>query len=994
MKAIQAILKHLTSFLILFTLVNAPVVFKYGNFKLSLGVEATYAQDSQNCDAGEGEENASDTGYYKKGCAFKDTEKEYQGWEGNWTGFEVINYLVLLVMSMVFLSTLNANYHDYARRDCPQNTAASISMPMIRWTAAAHIVEEIIINAMYEDEAEKTAKAYSGLTDGMDFNDANAKDQQIEAFDKLERHYVNMRNITVTRTVLHSIMEAIYIAAGVVEVVNVNSCKGICSSQYAAAKSAALTALGNWKIANAAMESSASVMQAQGITSCMQGAITAETALARLNAANAVSEGKTVAKGAKAEVEDQAKKAEMAHMFGLLLSPQAALTINPATNTAKAAELEGKTSADLATKQAEAAEKLAQKQKKILERQADKVQLEALDKTCIAEVQACVAKCNVAAAACIATCETPYATWVSAKLAEQAAVEAYAAADEIPVQCCGTVSVAATTTYGDFPPQPSIIGTQFDVYFTDLIGKNNNPIELDPNKIEFQQQYPKILKALVYNMLMKSYMDKAKLEHPNNPQKALAQYHKYHLRAEALINASPTELMKRPFRADEVKLALTQEFKLKESPAVDDFAKLISSLSGAFFTAEAQAFDFGSMLADLGVVAGALAIALYAKTYLQKWFLKYPNGRIGLYAILAGLGATQIVNDGLTIDRINDHLKIVRQERAKFKGATEDGNSFDGSEDLSGPGGVVDPEYDRLQSTLFGNSNMLNCNATQSNNPNVKKEIRKDDVLAMACSIRRMNTAFDPDTVPRDSAIARAGFNLNDLKPMAPVVNGLANGVPPNSGSIQGGDFGNTVNGVSNALKAVRDKLLKKEKDDLEKQFGKKSGKKGYLAGLLDDASLLIKGAGGNDGGGNRFATAAVASSSAPSGAVDNSNGTGPAIGVVPNYGAGGIGAPPVANGADWSFGEEKAKDGKIEHGISELEGKEKNLDSFVLNYNDINKKPGVSIFKLLSNRYLIQYPKLLEKIEAKKNPLQEKKLTPPKDVSNKGKLKEALNKD
>ena len=52
---------------------------------------------------------------------------------------------------------------------------------------------------------------------------------------------------------------------------------------------------------------------------------------------------------------------------------------------------------------------------------------------------------------------------------------------------------------------------------------------------------------------------------------------------------------------------------------------------------------------------------------------------------------------------------------------------------------------------------------------------------------------------------------------------------------------------------------------------------------------------------------------------------------------------------------------------------KPEKLDDFVLQHDDINKRKEVPIWKILSNRYILSYPKILDEEDAKVEPKQVK---------------------
>lgn len=67
----------------------------------------------------------------------------------------------------------------------------------------------------------------------------------------------------------------------------------------------------------------------------------------------------------------------------------------------------------------------------------------------------------------------------------------------------------------------------------------------------------------------------------------------------------------------------------------------------------------------------------------------------------------------------------------------------------------------------------------------------------------------------------------------------------------------------------------------------------------------------------------------------------------------------------DFSFGDEGGVVSEEERDVAKAE---EDLGDFVLQHDDINKRKDVSIFKILSNRYLLSYPKVLEEKKPQDN--------------------------
>jgi hypothetical protein len=160
----------------------------------------------------------------------------------------------------------------------------------------------------------------------------------------------------------------------------------------------------------------------------------------------------------------------------------------------------------------------------------------------------------------------------------------------------------------------------------------------------------------------------------------------------------------------------------------------------------------------------------------------------------------------------------------------------------------------------------------------------------------------------------------------------------------------------TNALRNYANHLIK----SIDKETGE-AGKKTSLANSIKSLSKALGTRGSFSGDGNvADAVASLGSSGRPSGSPDNPVSS---IGLPSkkSSSSGGSGGSPAfqSGGDDLDFFD--TEEGNNEFALGDDKEALK-LDEFEIDHDDINKKKEVSIFKILSNRYLLSYPVFLEK--------------------------------
>lgn len=944
------------------------------------------------------EDNNQVEGYYQKGCAFKESQIDMQEWGGSWTEIEVINYLFLMVMSMAFIVTLGNQIPTISRLDCPANQASTVTINIVRVAAIVHILQEIVTSAMYKEAASEASSIY---VDGSK-TDENV-DAQVAAFDKLIEVYEKMKTIAMTKLVLHSVMEAAYIVALGYEIGNIIACSSTCTANRTAAEAAFLAAYNSQ--VTAATTASTELGTAQAAIPLSAGALLAgcgaySAAIAEdqehLAEIKAGIEARAAARTADIEARDITDNTQAPGKLATLLNPAMAATT---AGTAAATEATNRSTLDtaLAAESAQDATVATLVTTHTTRFNTSTTTLKSTGETCATTVVETAAQlhctefmatCTLTAPACRAACE---ASARAASLAANAAVRAYNSirpeimtALQTPVLCCGSIPGKKTPIYLVGPPAKSQIAGAYDNSLSAAGAAFYPAPPLMPGEAPLGPEKLKMVKALVYDGMMNFYMRNMKFEE-DNPKGNLEAYSKYSKRVEMMLNSRPQDLLKRPLSSNEVKLALQNGLGLPKNEGTERVANAISRVTFNLFIPTAYAgVDIGSMIGQIGAAVGVALIALMFKAELQYYLLATPTRRSILYAFMVALGGVQIGYDGAAIVKIDEYIKATKMERERFMKAATLDTSVEGGEPggPGGPGGAGAQTSSGDPRLSGNNGETLNCDATAGEGKG-DGEVRKSEQISMACKLREEIPSDNPFAHPRDAALNQNNFDFGQAAPLAPVLNTMGNEAGPGHEGIQGGKFGETAGNVSKAMKATTAKLLKDYKKML-KDRGDDDKDSKSLANVVESALA------GNFAKGNSNLTAAVASVPGTGGESKDGKPQIPKFDFsTPGFQAPIVPAVTPPPGAKVAAIKNNTSGDVPKHGLREGP-EEKSLDDFKINHNDIAKKPGVSIFKLLSNRYLHQYQKLFKAKQVEEKPVikAEKTELPPE----KAKLKKLLN--
>ena len=364
-----------------------------------------------------------------------------------------------------------------------------------------------------------------------------------------------------------------------------------------------------------------------------------------------------------------------------------------------------------------------------------------------------------------------------------------------------------------------------------------------------------------------------------------------------------------------------------------------------------EIFNIGSKLMLLQGLLGKL---------MKNYALNRPIGRSITWPIMSGLGIAIAVSLKKTEEKIQNNIEIVEKERQRFIDSAAARTGLSGNK-VNGNSSVQLEKYDPT--------------ANLSNSMNIK-----------ACAVPNGN-GFSPAMCP--AVVPKQKFSLPELKgKMRNTINpdflkGMsmmskyARGV--SSGSINGESMSDSdlddISNLSNAL-AQHNAKLREEVDKHNSGIKTKDGRK--LPNLKATIASFKRGFGSGSAGGSSAAPLASTGGEAyqrRGGKVTTNNVVNKGKKPTTSVGGGSVAAVKAPD-FDLDFGDEDAggvanADGTAADSAG-TKGPEK-LEDFVLKHDDINKRSEVPIWKILSNRYILSYPKILEEEDAKLEPEQVK---------------------
>ena len=220
--------------------------------------------------------------------------------------------------------------------------------------------------------------------------------------------------------------------------------------------------------------------------------------------------------------------------------------------------------------------------------------------------------------------------------------------------------------------------------------------------------------------------------------------------------------------------------------------------------------------------------------------------------------------------------------------------------------------------------------------------------------LKLIKANFGPPRITKKLARALTPSHLSTIKNISGISAGLASGE-------MGADELASMNlaklqARNKAMRDFNEKAIKKLDAADKKNFKGHKKSPTPLASLLEKAKSGLRG----EGPSSDLASLKMNTKSSGAGKTDKGEDGEKKTGVTKTNPYGKSGHQSARNtNEEYDFNLSGAEDVKDKRELAV--NSEKSLDDFVINHDDINKRKDVSIFKILSNRYLLSYPKVLE---------------------------------
>ena len=334
--------------------------------------------------------------------------------------------------------------------------------------------------------------------------------------------------------------------------------------------------------------------------------------------------------------------------------------------------------------------------------------------------------------------------------------------------------------------------------------------------------------------------------------------------------------------------------------------------------------------------------------FAKSWGFVKPKGRAYTWGALAAVNLLVIGLDNKALKKIDQYIEALKSEKKRYEEAVGIAGVADG-EDRDGSGKLKLRDGANAQNFAIGGGPIKSC------------AVPKGAGFAPApCPAQVQKSKF---TVPKMGRTVTGSVTPNHLDSIS-FVSDFSHGLASGKKGVD--DLAALdLDKIESRNKAMRDfnsKLMKKV-DNMEKKINEKQkAKPSALESLIAKAKKGISSAPMSQ----PLASLGAKTSSTPAQDKDEKEAAQNPVTVSSAYGdfKGGNTASTAPKPLDFGF-----DDGGVEteeEAARSAAKTEESLEDFVLQHDDINKRKDVSIFKILSNRYLLSYPKVLEERDSK----------------------------
>tara|TARA_Y100000780_G_scaffold219872_1_gene226575 strand:+ start:35509 stop:38580 length:3072 start_codon:yes stop_codon:yes gene_type:complete len=1011
-KPMKLILKNILSGLMLgvitVSLILSPVP----------GVSVSYAQSADYEECFDPDKHSQKERLYKKGCDLDDIKKKAKF--SNYTDHNsnimaMLEQAVAGMMGVVMIQAMSNGYlyevdPTLYGNDCSANKAGKYTIRIAQLGSLAYILGDIKANMDFSNASEMSLDAVSSKE--VSTTEADYKNKQIETYDRLIEVFEKQKKGVKTKQTLSLLAEAAYGASLGLEIAGIFKCNAQCAkdkamkkAQIAKVSTAAAAAI---KIA-AAKVAKASVCPGPtcnpaAVTNC-NATIASMTGLMQLFSASVTEkEAADAAKGA-AKVAKQVKKtafwtglwAKVKNFFKSESAGINAVGKLPVEDLADDAikgvvftEEQARMITEFTTDQTNLAAVVANTQIcSKFDIPLDGPALEASVKSALnayvnyknSPIECCggsgmtiqqqnsLYAHNTVLAAELNTLVGEPSIGLNAKIAmgkatEKAQVAAMQKgfdqfADQIdiggssnlfnPFSAVGEAQVIRGTLKGYGVPPTSLFSTTKDMRVFGLFGGAEEGTSGIKDR-DFKYYVKKNFESTLIRLALLSQLESFDAE---NPQKELEEIASLYRKVEK------TKHLFNQFVEQESSINLAKaEYKNKAlwKQVVSEVSELIMPSAHAWISSVGGQVAAGAGLkmvksklglkgpwsAVLGVGADFMIMNALLGNYARNYGLVSPKGRAYTWGAMAAINLAVYMMDKKAEGKIKSYISAVKAHKERYVKEAgfskyEDGDKSSETRDGSG----------RLKT-----KNGSPYNRYVSNGVKIKAcAVPKAEGFAPStCPTKVPKSKFALPKIDRALATSVTPAHLASAGLVSKVSRGLATG-SSDSSSLGSMDLAK-IEKQNKAMRTFNAKAMEK----LDKQEEAKNKDKKFtsapLAGLIAKAKKAI--VGGSKVAGIGQSLAVDSSSNRKDESID-----GEAVkGVVKSSAFGGFANPTSKSvqGADYDMNLFDESGDEVVDTTTDEE-----LEKFVLNHDDIHKTKQTSIFKILSNRYLLSYPKVLE---------------------------------
>lgn len=334
---------------------------------------------------------------------------------------------------------------------------------------------------------------------------------------------------------------------------------------------------------------------------------------------------------------------------------------------------------------------------------------------------------------------------------------------------------------------------------------------------------------------------------------------------------------------------------------------------------------------------------------MTELFLK-PKSRSLTWAALLVLAAAIIIFDTKALEKVENHIAVVKAEKNRYLNSAAARTGLNADNKVSGNQSVKLEKYDPQ--------------ASQTANMNVKAcVVAKGNALApgMCPSVIPKQRVSLPELSKRLSGRISAD-HLKNISMTTDALYGASNGSDMGAASLSDSKM-DEINKTKNALKRLTASLRKEMEED-DKASAKRRGVKVNLGGGAGSFKKVFGSSVGGPSGG-ALSSGTLGASYNPKTGNSAFSSSAYKKNLKKKTGSSSSTAKGTTGGSDLDldFGDDdmSSANGGVVSSSASKKKHSQDLRDYEVGMNDINQRKEVPIWKIISNRYILSYPKILE---------------------------------